>query len=349
MLCSRNGGRARTTATVLAFALTVHATAEAAPFELSWSAPDGCPSRDRILAETRAELGEPPSDDPPKLFVQGRVIEDKRGFVVTLTMTDAGGHPAGGRRVRVDKPNCEEIATPTALVLAMMIAVARSSSSETKSAPAQPTPPGTEPSPDVNAPVETKPPAATSPSPAPPTRASPPEPTPTHRVHLGAAGSVSRGVLPNTGFGAVLRAGYAWRSLAFGIEGAFEDGGIVRAGSGSIDFQLAAIAARVGVSVVQTARIELVPTIAVSVARIGTSAAGFPVVHDDARATFLVGPGILARFPLAHSFSLEVLPEVEGVLARDRFALRADETLFRLHRPSAVAGKLTLGVSYRFD
>lgn len=319
-------------------------SAYAAPFELVWSAPAGCPSRDEIMEATRARLGEPRSAATPELLVEGTVSESNEGFSVTLVMNDASGRRIGQRQVRVDSRTCKEVEGPTSLVLAMMIAVARPQTEP----PASPDD-HVEPPPSGAAPPErdvVRPPAA-----APSRQAAPapaPEPRPL-RLLIGAAAVASRGVLPSTAGGFAVRAFYSPGSIVlFGLEASVETSGSVRAGAGEVGFAMFGASARVGLSVLSTSRFELVPTLGARLALIHNTPRGFQAVHQQVRPTILAGPGVLVRVEVARSLFVEVLPEIEGIFHREGFRIREDGKLYHVHRPSAVEGRLSVGVGYEF-
>lgn len=305
-----------------------------APFELAWSAPDGCPSGERIVDATRARLGEAPSDTPPELFVQGTVTaEETGGFVVRLAMTDAAGVAVGEREVRVEQDRCSEIEAPTSLVLAMMIAIARPRSEAHEQAPGAPPPP---------------PSAKPVPQPAPVAAPVAPPRSP-RRVMLGAGAVGSTGILPSAGLGLAIRAAYSpGAGVSFGLETAFEAAHAAHVAGGEVGFQLFSAAARLGLSVLRTDVIELLPTIGARGALLRTSPTGFSAVRHDVRPTMLAGPGVLVRVRLAPHLFAEALPELEAVLVRDRFRIREGEKLYHIHRASLFEGRLSVGIGYEF-
>ncbi len=319
--------------------------AYAAPFELVWSAPAGCPSRDDIMEATRARLGEAPSGPTSELLVEGTVSESSDGFSVKLVMSDASGRRIGQRQVRVDSHTCKEVEGPTSLVLAMMIAVAR---------------PGTEAPATPDDHVET-PPASTAPPerdvarpPAPrprrqPTPAPPPALGRPHRLLIGAAAVATRGALPTTAGGFAVRALYSPRSIVlFGLEASAETSGSVRAGAGEVGFAMYGASARVGLSVLGTSRFELVPTLGARLALLHNTPKGFQAVHQQVRPTVLAGPGVLVRVEVARSLFVEAFPEIEGIFLREGFRIRDEDKLYPVHRPSALEGRLSVGVGYEF-
>ncbi len=312
-------------------------TASAAPFDLVWSAPEGCPSREEIVQATRVRLGESPSEARPELFVQGMVTaQDSRGYVVMLAMTDASGHSLGEREVRVEHESCREIEAPTSLVLAMMIAVAHPPSA---AHPREEPPAATKtPGPQVTTPAVATRPAAPAAAVA-----------PSRRLLVGATGVGSTGILPAVGIGFGVRAAYSpGAGVLVGVETSFETSRAVRVAGGEIGFQLFSANARVGLSVLRTTVFELIPTLGARGVLLRTTPTGFTAVHNDIRSTMLAGPGLLARAKLAPQIFAEVLPELEAVFIRDRFRIREEHKLYHIHRPSPFEGRLSIGIAVEF-
>jgi len=325
--------------------------ASSAPFDLAWSAPAGCPTREEIVQATQAHRGESASEAAPELFVQGTVAAVREGFVVALALKDASGHALGEREVRVEEPSCSAIADPTSVVLAMMIAVARArleehgDDGERAKSPAPPVAPS--PAPPVAAPP---PPSAERP-PSHPARPSVPVPRepPPHRLFVGAAGVASVGVLPNPGFGLAFRAMIAPRSLVVvGVEASFESSRSVRVAGADVGFQLFGLSARAGLPALRTAQVELIPTIGARAGWIRNLPSGLRDVDNSIRPTLLIGAGALVRIKLGAHLFAEALPELEVVVVRDRLRIGAGDKLYSVHRPSLFEGRLSLGVGYEF-
>ena len=338
-----NGTRVRGWALASAIGLAAvswPATARGAPFELSWAAPEGCPSRETIVAATQARLGDPPSDLPPELFVQGTVEAVPGGFVLTLALRDASGHALGERTVRVEEESCAAIEDPAAVVLALMIGVARSrieADAERAENADQPAPPP----PSTPTPPISRPPAKQDDSPR-------PAPLP-DRLFVGAAGVGTLGALPDAGIGLAVRGMYAPRSLVMlGLEASFEDGGSVRFGGGEVGFQLFTVSARLGLSVLNTGRFELIHMVGVRGGWLRTSPTGFRLVQNETRAMALAGPGVLVRARLTSHLFAELLPELELVAVRDRLQILHGDKLNNVHRPSLFEARVALGISYEF-
>lgn len=332
------------------------APATGAPFELDWSAPVGCPSREEIVAATHASLGEPITEAPPEFFVRGAVRATDDGFLVTLVLEDETGRSVGERVVRVDRRACSEIVTPASVVLAMMIDVARPRVAQRDEPPelAEP-PPAPEhapPAPEHAPPTpEPPPPASRAPLVVPARtamRASPERPPP-HRLSFGATGVASIGSVPGVGLGIGLRALYFPKSLfLLGLEASFEGGSSVRVAGGEVGFQLFSGAARAGLPVARTERFELIPTVGARAGLIRTVPVEFAAVPNDTGMMTAVGPGVLVRAELSRSFFFEGLFDAELILLRDRFQILEGDKLHRIHEPSAFGARLALGFAYEF-
>ncbi len=350
-------GRERAWALASAAGLAVASwagSAIGAPFELTWSAPEGCPSREAMIDATLERLEESRSDAPPELFVQGTVRRESGGFVVSLALRDAFGRGMGEREVRVERQSCEAVEGMGALVLALMIAVARPNlAPHTESAQE----PGT--APPSSEPPSSTPPSSEPPSPPPvrrPGRAATGRELPRSsseerplRLLVGAGGTASLGVLPIAGLGFGLRAMVSPRSIVLvGVEGGFDAGASVEARGGEVGFQMFSAAARVGLSALQTPRFELIPNVDLRGGLIRTSARGLRTVESDDRTVVLAGLGVLARAKLGQGFFAEVLPEVAAVFFRRQFQIRGGGPLYDVHRVGAVEARLSLGLGYEF-
>ncbi len=324
-------------ATGLIFAVRT-VQAEPTTFELAWSAPAGCPSREAIVEATQARLAGSPRETRPTLVVRGTVTRVRDGFSVALATEDSAGRRVGEREVHVDGQQCRAVTEPTALVLAMIIAARH---------PADEAPPPALAEPVTSAPEPTIP--ESPPSPAPIPRARPVASESTRRLVLGASAVASRGALPIAGVGLALRATYSPMPIFLvGLEASFEIGGSVRTGPGEVGFQLAGGSGLAGIQVLDTRPLELSLTLGARAGVIRTSPVGFRAVENQTRAVLLVGPGALFRVQVIPSLFLEALGQAEVVVVRDRFHVRDAEIVYPIHRPALVTGRFSLGIGYEF-
>ena len=156
-------------------------------------------------------------------------------------------------------------------------------------------------------------------------------------------------MLPTTAGGFAVRAYYSPSSIVlFGLEAHAETSGSVRAGAGEVRFAMFGASARVGLSALRSSRFELIPTLGARLGLIHNSPRGFQAVHQQVRPTVLAGPGVLVRVEVARSLFVEALPEIEGIFHREGFSIREDAKLYHVHRPSAVEGRLSVGIGYEF-
>jgi hypothetical protein len=310
-------------------------------FELAWSAPEGCTSRERIIDATRTRLAESRFDMPAELFAHGTVTQERGGFFVALAVKDATGRAVGEREVHVEGTSCTAVEEAAALVLAMMIVASpRPEPASSLERPEQL--PGKAGSSDTPPPV---PPNASSSRLGPPARSA----TKSPRLSLGAAGVATLGVLPDAGLGLALRAAYTpGEILWLGLEATFEAGGSIRAAGRDVGFQFLHASAFAGARVLRIAAVEVILTGALRAGVIRVLPDGFAVVESEARAAVVGGPGALVRTRLAPHVFVEVFPELDAVFIRDSFEIR-DGSQVPIHRPDPFAARLSLGFGYEFQ
>jgi len=350
------GARARTwmvSSALVLLASTRSARAAGSDFELAWSAPEGCPSRQEIVDAARARLSESRRPAvPPDFFVQGTVTAERGGFLITLTLKDELGRAGGEREVRVEGTQCKAVKEPAALLLALIIATRpRAESGERTEPPpssdASAAPSHVESGDDAPSPPPTTHPPAT-------VRAEPSAPAarssgvPPSRVSIAAAGVASLGLLPDAGLGGAIRATYARGSLLFvGLEASFEAGGSVRAGTGEVGFQFFGASALVGLPVLRTSHVEIVLAAQLRAGAIRTEPTGFAILRREVTTAALAGPGVLIRTKLAPNVFAEALPGIDAILIRDHFRIRDGDKL-DVHRPAPIGARLSLGLAYEF-
>ncbi|MBN9159693.1 MAG: hypothetical protein BGO98_27305 [Myxococcales bacterium 68-20] len=326
--------RATVAALVVCTSLMHARFAKAAPFELEWSAPEGCPSGERIVTASLARLGESSSSAPPELYVHGTVTVEDGVIAAEFRLKDTRGADLGERRVRFDEPRCEDIVESTALVLAMMIAVAR---------------------PHASAPEPASEPEARSAPPPPPARVGRPLPPATperSRMHvpmtLGASAVASVGLLPNIGFGGALRWTATLSPVVVGVEGSFETSQSVRVLGAEAKFRFVDAAALVGFRVMRARWLELIPIVEARGGIAVASTTGFRSAYDATRFVGVIAAGMLGRIPLGPALRLEVLPDVRVPLNADDFMVSDRGKLYHVHRPASVEGRLAVGFGWEF-
>jgi hypothetical protein len=128
---------------------SARAQAAEPPIELSWSAPEGCPSRDEVLARTHRHLASA-STAQSGLRAVATVTPVGAGFELTLEL--GGRELDAHKQLRVE--SCEAAARAAALLIAL--AFDPNASAEERATPAEPQPP-TEPPPTEPPPTEPPP------------------------------------------------------------------------------------------------------------------------------------------------------------------------------------------------
>ena len=150
---------------------------EAAPLDLEWIAPPGCPAREAVLDDVARILG-PKNTEAPIARVAARALlfrgEDARWHVVVTVSSEGAGER------RLDASSCEEVTNAAALVLALRL-------DPTSFAPEMPppTPPAATasapPLAEASAPYPSEAPPQVPPAPPPTSPATPPTPAPTEQ------------------------------------------------------------------------------------------------------------------------------------------------------------------------
>ncbi|AKU98177.1 hypothetical protein AKJ09_04841 [Labilithrix luteola] len=314
--------------------------AEAAPYELEWSAPEGCPTRERMMEASRRALGEPMSSGAAELVVHGEVTSDEGSFLVVLRVRDAAGADLGERRVRFYESRCSEIEEPAALLVAMMIAVARSREPARETAAEPAPPPAPPPAPSVVAPPLRD--RTVSPSPVPEGHKEP------LAMAVSGSGVASLGFLPNVGLGVALRWTASFPMLVLGAEGSFETSWATSAPGGDVTFRYFDAGALVGLRVLRSRAFELIPLVEARLGALAGSTSGFRASYDTTRLVGIVAAGALVKIRLGSRTHLEILPDVRLPLAHDVFDVRQDGQLIRLHETASVEARLSIGVGWSF-
>ena len=218
---------------------------------------------------------------------------------------------------------------------------ARATSDAHEGTPERPTEPARveEPKALESAPARVRPPRSPPPA-TEPARASVP-------ITLGISGVASRGGLPNVGLGGALRWTATFRDMIMiGVEGSFETTWAVRAANGEATFRRIDAGVLVGVPVLRSRSLELIPLLEGRGGLLTGEVSGLPSKYDATSFVGALGAGVLARIPLGQTLRFEVLPDVRVPLSRDEFQVRRAEELIRVFRPGPIEARLSLGLSW---
>jgi hypothetical protein len=190
--------RARASGTLAAALVTAAAaSAHAVPgrFELSWSAPDSCPSNAWVEQRVARILNRPPVvREGQVLLVHARVGPPEREQRWRVEIETNNGQRQSSRSL--DAASCEELADATALLVAILI----EPHVEPESPPAPPPPPK---------------PVTLAPAPSPPRALEP-----SLRFVLGGFAASESGLMPRWAFGLGVEGGVAWRALHANVSAA---------------------------------------------------------------------------------------------------------------------------------
>jgi len=298
---------------------------------LTWEAPAGCPSSERILAETdRILAGSTVRTDPP-IEARARVRQDGERWV--LSLETRRGDAVGTRELAGE--SCTALGEAMIVILVLMIDPALIAEA----------PPRLEPEPVAVVTPPRQAPVVVS-QPAPP----PPPPSPGCRwgrpaLALSALGDL--GALPAPAAGGEL--GFGLRRCALGASAAFRalyprtGEAELDAGAGG-DLWLAAGALALGVAR-DLGPLELGARGGVEVGAM--SGRGVGINHPDSgRALWLAASaGAVLRLQLAAQLAALMGLDLVVPLRRPRFVI---DDLGSVHRAAAVTGRLALGLELSF-
>jgi hypothetical protein len=315
------------------------------PVELTWSATEGCPTRESVLSEVAREVG-PRGKQAAGVIARAVVTQDERGLWRSELVVEIGA--AHGERL-LEAQSCEGVASAAALIIAIAV--------ETGAPPASPKAPAPVP---VPVPVPVPPPVVTAAArpPQPPPRPPAPVDSP-HRnskLLLALAGVVDSGTLPSLspGLEASLGGSYGtsiWRGriTAAGAYFAPETAGVTdgaRPGEGG-RFTLLTLSGRACVSrTVST--FDLGPCLGGEVdAMSGEGVDSKTTTTGHGRWAALSGSLLGAWHPIG---PLAVFLRLDAIvpLARPSFVLQEPSTDISVHSPASISPRAALGIELRF-
>lgn len=307
----------------------------AAPAELEWRAPRGCPNKERVLSEVSRLVATTPTEP-----LRARAVVSRRGRGSYEVVLELAGAAQGVRTLRAR--TCESVARATALIIALAIdPQAAAVVSEEPAEPAPPAPPPPEPAPAAPATAER--PSAVPTSPTPRSAVAP------HGLaFLGFLGE--KALLPRLAPGAELGAGLAWRFVRTDLSlGIVPRGTATLAGHPEVsaDFTLAFLSLR-GCAGYTGESATLLGCAAVRGSRIWARGKGASPSFSEAAHVPSLEPGILFRAPGGRGIGVEAGANLVIPLRRPRFVILDGETERELFRPAALGVVVKLAVGYAF-
>jgi hypothetical protein len=301
---------------------------ESAPVAFRWKRAPGaetCPDREAIMRGVRARLGRRVfvAEPAAQVTIRGEIRRTEEGWQARLVLDDRDGTRVGSRTIDSDRRSCASLEDTIALVLALMVDVAKRHIRLHV--------------PELDRPSEPRPrPAASS----------------TWGAHLSLAGSFSAGLLPGVSYGPVLRIGVAtpggW-SLAASARGLAGSQARRQEGGGA---RLFSWTAGIGVCPPPLAAgpLRLRACAGAEAGQIHARGFDLPRTEEVARPFALAAGGLHLAWPLPALWELGLSLEALVPWWRDRFAVRGEGgEPDVLHRPTAVGVAVALGVGVRFD
>jgi hypothetical protein len=312
----------------------------ASPLTLDWSAPAGCPSREHVVERVNAILGR--STKPRALTVYATAAQSPSGkWRVNLAAEREGG--TGSREFEAE--SCEAAADAAALIVSLMIdptAVTGAADVDKALEPEKTPPPApaAKPPPPDPRPLE---PAAPS---APPAR------SPLFAVRASLAGDI--GTFSPANIGGELVLGVSPRRLRFELAGSYWAKTATLPGSSAegARLELATLGARAAY-VFPAGDVAFAPLAGVEWDWM--SATGFGGTSDQSHTASWVAVALGATgswFPIRRFHAVALSLTLEAVVATQQLrpfvATEPGGTDSTVAQPSQIAGRVFLGVEYRF-
>jgi hypothetical protein len=300
-------------------------SAFAGPVEVTWTAPAACPSEGYVVGEVGRIL-DGASGPQKKVHAHADVVCDEGGawHVTLVTRTE----DAPGRRT-FSAESCEALADATALILAMTV--------NPLITPPPPREPSVEP-PSHGSDARSVPPAKPSGSAS------------LARFALAASLAGTTGVLPSASFGPEISLG--WLPGRVRVELRANYAVPQRAASGApvgADFQLWSAGARVGYAW-PIGPLAVGPSVVADLERMSASGFGGSLTFRQSAVLVGMGGGLLVVWSPLLSFAVRLAAEGEALAPRPSFVVvePAPRSPELVHRPSALAGRATVGVEWHF-
>jgi len=299
----------------------------AAPIELSWSALEGCPSADTVLARVRKIAGAT-RPTPNTLRADATVTQASDGLF-RLRLQIRYGELAAVRNI--EGKSCKDLAGAVAVALALLLSSEEPlSERDLAGTAATATAAGSSGNQETNPQATTNNPAPKTPTPSTPAQPTPPtespsvEPGPPRRWHVLLAaplGSLSVGPMPQLSRGLGLGAGFSfdrWRFLAEGKLWASQHETFSHVGSPyDIELKRLTVGAR-GCRVVFGDVFELAPCALLSVHHLSALGSGPSFVSSGTDTVTWAAVGIGARARLSIAPWLGVVAAVDGEVELSR-------------------------------
>lgn len=307
----------------------VPSLARAAPVELEWTAPAGCPDGAWVLGEIQRLT---PATPPEPLRVRAVVRERGGEFHVDIELTGAA---QGSRSLHT--PTCASVARAAALIIALVVdpqaAAVLSDDIAAREEP-RPAPP----------PLAAAPPPRPAVTPAPAAEADPPV-----RLRLLAGALLEPTLLPGPAIGAMLGAGVAWAWLRADLTVGFvphASASLPETDAGA-DFRAGSLTLR-GCGGPAWAAVALYGCASLRGSLVWAAGYGGSQSFDQSASVLSFDPGVIVRFPGTGRFAVELAGSMVVPVQRPRFVVVDVDgvTERELFRPAAVGGNGNLLVTY---
>lgn len=340
-------GRA-TVAGLLLVTSSVLAGTPVPPVVLQWSAPpEECPDAAYVLAEVRRLIGDEPTSVTVAAKAKVTHVGEARWRVELTTLV--GADPSSVGRRTLDATSCRSLADATALLIALVVSPDRVGAPKAPPAPpAAPVPAAPKAPPTLAAPVgPLVPPAPVTVVDAPPPAPPPPPPrsAPWLGVSIGAA--FTYGVYPAVAPGIALAAearvdrlrvavfGVVDRSQRAAVTGGVDEGGA---------FAGHTLGVRVGLSWLESSRLELVGALVGTWTRVEAEGFGAPATTSTVKHQGGLGPGLTLAAHLTGPWFARLQLDLLVPLRRYAYEIGGGE----IHTVGPLLAITQLGLEARF-
>lgn len=329
--CRPSGCAALLVAVLLALLFDTRTALAQPAFELTWTAPAGCPDRASVLASVERLVTTMPAE---ALFVTAVAHEDGDRWTVELEMSGAA---TGSRTLHAR--SCASVARATALIVALALDPQASLNAAEEPAPPEPivAPPG--------------PPVVVPPPPPPPP--APPEPSllsRTPRAVVFAGASAERALVPGIVAGALVGGGVIWQTLRVDLAARFSPSTHVSLPSRpSAGADLSAIDLALRSCLGRTVwHVAAHGCATVRASRLSGEGSGVTEAYRESLDLFALEPSVLVRFPARSTVGLELDAAAVIPLVHPDFVIANGTSSEALFRVSAVGARVILAASVLF-
>jgi hypothetical protein len=297
--------------------VTARASEPAAPVQLTWNAPGGCPPVETVLGDVHRTLGKSTAH---RVSARADVTEVGAEHWSVHLVTEVDG--VMGERT-LDANSCASLASATALILAWTVDPAAAGGERTQ------------PAPPIAPVLDTVPPPQT--------------PRASLRGLVAASGQLDRGMLPSTAGSVTVTLGGLWGPLRAELSGSYWLPQDARATAGGTHILLLEGSVRACWRALRGSTLELAPCFAAGVVHAASDGFGLTPTYQLTSDWGTIGGDLLGTWTMAGPFALRASIGAAVPLVRPQFVvIDAERREIPFHQANAVSGRASFGAEVRF-